>query len=197
MNHREYFNEMAARWDDLITDEVRMRLKTIIENLSLAWGSKVLDVGTGTGVLIPYLVEAVGPSGTVVAVDFAAEMLAIARKKHRWPNVQYHEADVTALPFPDQTFDEVICNSAFPHFADRRQAAREMARVLKAGGRITVCHPHSRDYVNNIHKSIGGAVGNDLLPDDETMRGIFSEAGFRNIAIADNVGGYLLVARKK
>lgn len=196
MDHRAYFNEMAGRWDDLLTDEVRMRLKGIIDDLSLARGSKVLDVGTGTGVLIPFLADAVGPAGTVVAVDFAAEMLAVARKNYPWPNVQYIEAEVTALPFPDETFDEVICNSAFPHFADCRQAAKEMARVLRAGGRIAVCHPHSRDYVNNLHRSIGGGVGNDLLPDDETMRTIFSAAGFREIVIADGAGRYLLVARK-
>jgi ubiquinone/menaquinone biosynthesis C-methylase UbiE len=196
MDHRAYFNEMAGRWDNLLTEEARMCLKGIIDDLSIARGSTVLDVGTGTGVLIPFLAEAVGPSGTVVAVDFAAEMLAVARKKYPWPNVQYCEAEVTALPFPDETFEEVICNSAFPHFTDHRQAAKEMARVLKTGGRITVCHPHSRNYVNNLHRSIGGVVGNDLLPDDETMRAIFSAAGFRDIVIADGAGRYLLVARK-
>ena len=196
MNHRTYFNEKAGQWDSLLTEEVGLRLKAIIDGLAIVRGSKVLDVGTGTGVLIPFLVEVVGPSGTVAAMDFAAEMLAIAQKKYPGPNVQYLKADVTAMPFSDQTFDEVICNSAFPHFADRLQAAGEMGRVLKTGGRITVCHPHGREELNSLHRSIGGIVGGDLLPGDETMCTIFREAGFRNITITDGAGRYLLVARK-
>ena len=130
-------------------------------------------------------------------MDFAAQMLAVARQKHSRPNVQFLEADVTAIPFPGQTFDEVVCNSAFPHFTDQLQAAMEMGRVLKDRGRITVCHPHSREYVNNLHRSLGGVVGNDLIPDDKTMRTLFEVAGFREIIIQDGPGRYLLTARKE
>jgi len=196
MDLRAYFNEQAAHWDSLLTGEVISRLKELIGGLAIERGAKVLDVGTGTGVLIPFLAEAVGSSGTVVALDFAPEMLAAARKKYSRPNVQFLEADVTAIPLSAETFDEVICNSAFPHFADQLRAAGEMCRVLKAGRRIVVCHPHSREYINNLHQSLGGAVGGDLLPDEETMRTIFSRAGFRDITIEDVPGRYLLVAWK-
>lgn len=196
MDRRTYFNEKASNWDSLFPDEVKLRLREIVRGLSIRPGAKVLDVGTGTGILIPFLVEAVGSAGTVVAMDFAAQMLAVARQKYSWPNVQFLEADVAAIPFPGQTFDEVVCNSAFPHFTDQPQAAKEMGRVLKTGGRIAVCHPHSREYVNNLHRSLDGVVSNDLIPDDETMRALFAAAGFQEIAIQDGAGCYLLTARK-
>lgn len=196
MELQAYFNAKAEHWDKLLTEEVMSRLKEFVQRLGIKRGAKVLDVGTGTGVLIPFLAEAAGPSGKVTAMDFAVEMLAVARQKYPWPQVQFLEAGVTAIPLPAESFDEVICNSAFPHFNDQPQSAREMYRVVKTDGRVAVFHPHSRDYINELHKSLGGAVGNDLLPDDEIMRAIFTAAGFKDITIEDVPGRYLLTAWK-
>jgi len=194
---KAYFNEKAAKWDTLIQDEVILRLKNMVSELELPQGSKVLDLGTGTGVLIPMLIEAVGPSGAVVAMDFAPQMLAEARKKYQWPNLEFFEGAAEDIPLGDQVFDEVVCNSAFPHFDDLKGAAREMARVLKRGGRVTVFHPHSREYINNLHTSLGGAVQNCLLPEEEVMRAIFSEAGFGEIVLDDVPQRYCLFGRKR
>jgi len=193
---KAYFDEKAAKWDTLIEDEVILRLKNMVAELALSQGSKVLDLGTGTGVLIPMLIEAVGLSGTVVAIDFAPQMLAEARKKYQWPNLEFLEGDAEEIPLADQAVDEVVCNSAFPHFDDLRQAAKEMSRVLKRGGRVSVLHPHSRDYINDLHASLGGAVRNCMIPEADVMRAIFSEAGFENISIEDVPQRYLLTGRK-
>lgn len=193
---KAYFNEKATNWDTLIHDEVITRLKNMVAELALPQGSKVLDLGTGTGVLVPMLIEAVGPLGTVMAMDFAPRMLAEARKKYQWPNLEFLEGAAEAIPLADQVFDEVVCNSAFPHFDNLKKAAQEMARVLKYGGRVTVFHPHSREYINNLHTSLGGAVRNCLLPEEEIMRAIFAEAGFERITIEDVPNRYCLMGRK-
>jgi len=75
---RDYFNARAATWDAHIPDETRTRLRAIVAGLGITFGSTVLDVDTGTGVLLPFLAEAVGPEGCIVAVDFAPAMLARA-----------------------------------------------------------------------------------------------------------------------
>ncbi|AFQ42543.1 class I SAM-dependent methyltransferase [Desulfosporosinus meridiei] len=197
MSHKKaYFDEKAAKWDTLIEDEVILRLKNMVEELALPPGCKVLDLGTGTGVLVPLLIEAVGSAGNVVGLDFAPQMLAEARKKYQYPNLEFIEGAAEEIPLTDQAVDEVVCNSAFPHFDDLRRSAQEMARVLRPGGRVTVMHPHSREYINNLHVSLGGAVQNCLLPEEKEMKSIFAEAGFAEITLEDAPQGYCLSGRK-
>ena len=71
-----------------------------------------------------------------------------------------------------------------------------MSRVLKSGGRVSVMHPHSREYINDLHVSLGGAVRNCLIPEEEVMYAIFSKAGFENITIEDVPQRYFLKGRK-
>jgi SAM-dependent methyltransferase len=119
-----------------------------------------------------------------------------AREKNPWENITFIEADATSLPLPDATFDEVICNATFPHLTDKAVAVAEMARVLKPGGRIVGCHPASREFINRLHRSLGGVVANDLIPDDATMRAVFAHAGFESIEIENRDDRHVLTARK-
>jgi len=85
-------------------------------------GNHVLDVGCGTGVLIPYLLESIGPTGRVVGLDYSKNMLRIAREKfpkQTYPNVDFVLADVMAFE-ADDLFDIVICYSSFPTFLTKR-----------------------------------------------------------------------------
>lgn len=195
VGHREYFNQKAAEWDSLLSEETIQCLKTIIKELAIKPGSTILDVGTGTGVLLPFLVEATGQDGKVVALDIAEEMLARAKAKNM-ENVEYVLGDITCTPFDGNTFDEVICNSCFPHVIDKPRALKEMARLLKPGGRLVICHPMSREAVNELHRSIGGVVGNDLLPDDEEMQSLCRQAGLVQVNITNTHEKYVLTARK-
>ncbi len=195
-SHRIYFNEKAATWDSLIDAGTVERLARIVERLGIRPGSVVLDAGTGTGILLPFLRQAVGKAGSVVALDFAEEMLSRAMEKYGNENITYVLGDLTRTPFPDCAFDEIVCNSCFPHLQDKAAAAREMMRILKPGGRVTVCHPMSRDAVNALHRSLGGVVGNDLLPDEGEARYIFEQAGFARVEITDAVDGYILTGYK-
>ncbi|MFZ5592381.1 MAG: class I SAM-dependent methyltransferase [Bacillota bacterium] len=121
MSHLQWFNEKAAIWDNIATEQTRQRLWQIIQSLNIAPGSRILDVATGTGILIPWLMAAAGPTGQVTAIDFAPRMIEEAQKKHPG-GVLLLVADVHNLPFADQSFDEVVCNSAFPHFAHQARA---------------------------------------------------------------------------
>ena len=195
LNHREYFDQIAERWDNIITESDLKRLSTIIQEIKIVPGSNILDVGTGTGVLIPMLTEAVGPQGKVTAMDFSPEMLKYARSKGP-AEVEFVCADVAAIPYQDQFFDEVICNAVFPHFPDKVGAVKEILRVLKPGGRIVVCHKAGRETINQIHTTLGGTVTKDLIPNDTEMRSIFQEAGCPEITIENSPERYLLVAVK-
>lgn len=193
---RNFFNQRADIWDRDHDAERRAISERIIRGLEIRPGSRVLDVGCGTGLIIPWLLEAVGKEGHVTAMDIAERMLAVARDKHAGSNLEFIHADIEKAPFLDGSFDEVVCHNCLPHVADKLAAAAEMFRILKPGGRATVCHNESRDEVNALHSFIGGEVGLDMLPGIDDMEEIFSEAGFVDVSVHDGEDMFVLQARK-
>lgn len=192
---RSFFNQRADSWDRTSAVERTAVSEHLIRSLGIRRGNKVLDVGCGTGLIIPWLLEEVGAEGRVTALDIAEKMLWIAREKHERPNVEYIHADISRTPFLDQSFDEVVCHNCFPHVAHKETAALEMFRILKPGGRATICHNESREAINAMHHDIGREVGGDMLPDENEMKAMFRGAGFREILLLDTEI-YLMQARK-
>ncbi len=195
MTLREYFNQKAAVWDELIAEKDGAKLGALAGRLGIQSGAAVLDVGTGTGVFVPYLLGALN-GGRLVCLDIAEEMLKRARAKKFPGNVEYLHADVCSLPLAEDAFDAVVCYSSFPHFHDKRGALAEMKRVLKEGGRLFICHTSSREEINNIHRSIP-AVEHDVLPDGAEMYQMLRAAGFGGIEVEDNSTGYFATAVKR
>ncbi len=96
-----------------------------------------MDVGCGTGVLVPYIIDKIGKSGNIVGLDFAEKMLEKAREKFPekdFPNVSFVCQDIMECDFK-KIFDFVICYSVFPHFFDKKQVVKKMASFLKPEGK--------------------------------------------------------------
>jgi ubiquinone/menaquinone biosynthesis C-methylase UbiE len=115
------------------------RQKTV-ELAGLRTGEAVLDVGCGTGTLAIAAKRRVGPTGRVFGLDASPEMLSRARKKatETGTEIDFQMASAEALPFSEATFDVVLSTTVFHCLPDRarRLCIREMARVLKPGGRL-------------------------------------------------------------
>ena len=194
MNHREFFDRSAAQWDDWETDETRTRLCEIVAGLGIPSGAHVLDVGCGTGVLFPLLLQVTRGKGRLVALDISGEMLRRARAKgHLVPCVQ---GDAQALPLAGLLFDWIICNAALPHFPDKPRALCEMARALRDGGTLIICHANSRQTINQIHHSAGGVITHDMIPDVDEMRQWLCHAQLHPLEIQDAPDRYIAAARK-
>jgi len=193
---KEYFNQMAAKWDEIMGAEVAGKLREIVDKCGVKKGAKVLDVACGTGILTPILLEAVGEGGEVKGIDFAPEMVKRARAKNFGPNVRFLVADVMDMPFEDESFDQVFCNGALPHFPDIPASLSEMKRVLRAGGRLVICHASSREQINETHCSIGEPVANDLLPTAAELKAMLEKAGFIDIFFEDTADRFVFAARK-
>jgi ubiquinone/menaquinone biosynthesis C-methylase UbiE len=196
MQLQEYFDQLAPTWDKEFTQERLKSLGNIVKELGIRPGYHVLDIGSGTGVLLPFLIAELGGEGKIVALDFSAEMLGQAQAKNLPPIVRFAQADVAAIPLDDNSVDVAICNSAFPHFTDKVKALKEIARVLRNNGRLVICHTMSREMLNRLHQSIGGAVANDLLPGEFEMRGLIKQAGLRITHFEDSPQRYLVIAEK-
>jgi ubiquinone/menaquinone biosynthesis C-methylase UbiE len=196
MQLQEYFDQLAPTWDKELTQERLKCLGNIVKELGIKPGYYVLDIGSGTGVLLPLLIAELGDEGKIVALDFSAEMLGQAQAKNFPPIVGFAQADVLAIPLADNSVDLAICNSVFPHFSDKVKALKEIARVLRNNGRLVICHTMSREMLNRLHQSIGGIVASDLLPDESQLRGLIKQAGLKITHFEDSPERYLVIAEK-
>lgn len=109
------------------------------DRTALRAGDTVLDLGCGAGLDALLAAEAVGPDGRVVAVDYAAEMVALARANARAAgasNLRVEQSAVESLPFPDASVDVAQANGVFNLSPQKEQAVREVWRVLRPGGRL-------------------------------------------------------------
>ncbi len=110
---------------------------------ALSPGDRALDVATGTGDLALELARRVGPGGEVVATDFSDRMLELARAKAsaragEGAHVVIRSANALDLPFGDGEFDAATVGFGARNFSDLEQGLREMARVVRPGGRVVV-----------------------------------------------------------
>ncbi len=188
---RAFFDTRAEDWEECCYPaETRARLVAFLPHWEVQPGTRVLDVGTGPGVLLPYLAN---QGAEVIALDISHPMLQQAAHKRQALGIV--QADAQALPFAPASFHHVICFAAFPHFASPHQAAREFARVLRPGGTLIIAHLLSREELR-AHHATHGAVAGDVLPEAEAMRTLLTGAGFRLLELIDQPGRYLARAQR-
>ena len=188
---KDFFDTRAGDWEETCyPPPVRQRLERLILTFGVEAGERLLDIGTGPGVLIPYLRTMAGETGQVVAADLSFEMVWLAAKKILTPKDLAAQADVGFLPFANDVFDRVICFAAFPHFAAPEAAVAEMGRVLRPDGQLVIAHLMSRKELA-AHHGAHHAVEKDLLPKNSVMARIFQNAGLALPAIIDRPGRYL------
>jgi len=196
MQLQEYFDRLAPTWDKELGQERLNCLGDIVKELGIKPGYCVLDIGSGTGVLLPFLITGLGEEGKIIALDFSAEMLCQAKAKNFQPIVGFAQADVLAIPLVDNFVDLAMCNSVFPHFDDKARALKEIARVLRNNGRLVICHTMSRKMINQLHQSIGGVVAHHLLPPEFQLKELIKQAGLKVTYFEDSPERYLVIAQK-
>lgn len=113
----------------------------VLDAAGIMAGQRVLDVACGTGIVARTAVDRVGPEGHVAGVDVNDAMLTVARRVG--PGIDYRQGDAASLPFPDGSFDAVVCQMALMFFPDRVRAMTEMRRVARPGGIVAVAVPAS------------------------------------------------------
>ncbi len=193
---KDFFNEKAEVWDEISIHDLE-KVEYIVELQKINSGDKILDVGTGTGIMIPFYEKHL-IDGSVVAIDYAEKMIAVARSKYpeeEHPMISFLVSDVYDLEYYEE-FDLVMCYSCLPHFVDKPLAIQILSKALKKGGRLVVAHSDSADEINGVHMNTGGEIKNDFLPDMQQLEQIMKENGLRVRFSRDDESYFICIARK-
>ena len=190
------FDRMARTWDELpAPPDVAERLARVAQAARLCAGDAVLDVGSGTGALLPALLER--RPRQVFAGDITPEMLMRLRRKFAGAQVTPVVCDGARLPIRADAFDAVFANAVLPHFEDKPAALAEFHRVAAPGARLIISHIIGRQRVNEIHAASEDAVlRGDLVPTAEKLTAMLHSAGWQVTEVEDSADFYLVVAEK-
>ncbi|HUA19057.1 MAG TPA: class I SAM-dependent methyltransferase [Bryobacteraceae bacterium] len=122
-----------------LTPDVVEQRRRVLEALRLQPGERVLDIGSGPGLLAQAMAEGVGPEGRLCGIDRSEAMLAMARRRCvGQPWAEFEKADATRLPYPDASFDAAVSTQVYEYVRDIPAALAELRRVLRSGGRAVI-----------------------------------------------------------
>lgn len=174
----KYFQQVAGSWDQISAGYFGKPVRdAAIAKAFLRPEMAVADIGSGTGFVAAGLAPQVK---RVYVVDGSAEMLEVAKKNlSSFSNIEYHEADGSNLPFPEESLDAVFANMYLHHTTDPLAAIREMLRVLRPGGRlvITDMDEHAYPWLKKEMADVWQGF------DRQQIRAWFEEAGLVNIIV--------------
>lgn len=165
----------------------------LVRAAGLQAGDRVLDVGCGTGLIARRAAEAVGATGSVSGIDVSPDMIEVAKAiPADGAPIDWRAGDATALPYPDGSFDVVLCQMTLMFLQDRSAAVREMHRVLAPGGRVVINTPGSiQPTLELMEQAIVAHISPDLagfvrmvfsMHDPAEHSALLDEAGFADVA---------------
>jgi ubiquinone/menaquinone biosynthesis C-methylase UbiE len=139
----ELFGKHAALFESAIVPLWQGVYESLVSRAKITEGSRVLDVGTGTGEVALRLGRLVGRKGRVVGIDAQPEMLQIAMRKARGSgssNIEFQQMPMEEMRLPDSSFDSAVGNYSLCCCMDYETTLAECHRVLRPGGRLTYNH---------------------------------------------------------
>lgn len=167
-NVAEYFDLKASTWHLMEQNTTSPVQPAVALMAGVAPGARVLDVGSGLGVMVPVYLQL--GAGSILCVDVSEEMTA--RASERWaerPEVRCLAADAAALDMPGR-FDAVVVYNAYPHIMDREVFVPGIHGLLADGGRFVVAHGAGKEIINAHHDAVAAGVSLGLRPAEEEAR---------------------------
>lgn len=160
--------------DIYVTPDVQQQRRSILDNVEIASGSTVLDVGSGPGFLCNDIYDLVKPNGVVYGIDISEPLLDFAKKEFgKKEGIEFKFGSATKIPFESNKFDVVLTTQVLEYIPDVDVALNEIYRVLKPGGSVVVLdtdwdsivwHSSDRNEMEKILKAWEEHAAHPLLP---------------------------------
>lgn len=205
---RQYFDQRVEIFRAPVPSAIQDRTRKIVESANLTADSRVLDVGTGVGVLVAHFLEFGVKPSNIVGLDLSQEMLRGASS--RFPDVFFYQSDIADLhlplpqEFPDglargddhaKCFDVVFFNACFGNMWNQQEALMAAAHLLDHGGQIVISHPLGARFVDTLHQNEPHIVPH-RLPDKTKLEALCLESKL-TVVSADIRDEFYLVILKK
>jgi len=192
---RTRYNALAESYDNFFTPVTTNAIAPLLKTARLKASDKLLDVACGSGALAAAARE---QGAQAAGIDLTPGMIALAKARH--PGIDFREAEVEHLPFPDGAFDVVACNFGIGHFPYPERAVAECARVLKAGGRLALAWWDSPDKqrIMGLFRDAIAETGVQPPPDvpagyslfrfanSAAFRALLEGAGLKDVTLTDH-----------
>ena len=188
---RECFNELVDLFDPPLPEGVPKRLDQIVASAHIAMGEVVLDIGTGTGILVP-IIQEYDPA-KIFACDISDAMLARLREQYAYAETIL--ADARDMTLPDASIDVAFMNACYPNIVDKKATFANISRMMKQGGRMVISHPMGKSFIDSIREESPFPL--DDFPERSDAETLIEPYGFDIKAFIDEPKLYILTVLKQ
>ncbi len=191
MSQVDFFNSVAKNWDNMIEIN-ETKINYLLSKLEIKEDDNILDIGTGTGVLIPFLSK-LAPNGSITGVDISKGMLEVASKKFKSMHNVYFDLVNVETENINCKYDKIILYSMYPHLENKTNTIKKLVQNnLKDNGILMIAHSDSREFLNNLHKSTDERVRESLLMEVNKQKEVFINASLNVTDAFENDEMYYL-----
>jgi len=185
---QDFFGKITYIFDPPLPKGVLNRLKKIVTSAGIVKGDAVLDVGSGTGILLP-LIQKYEPSA-IYACDLSKSMLESLNKQH--PYAKPVLADIRNLNLPDSSIDVVFVNACYSNLVDKKGFFNNIARIMKPDGRLVISHPMGKSFIDLLRARSPFPL--DDFPEKKDAERLLEQQGLKIKLFIDKPNLYILVA---
>lgn len=215
-DNAKVFDKLAGIWDTLRNTDYEI-LNLLLDKASIPSEGDILDVGCGTGTLLPLLQQRC--SGKIYALDFSSAMLEKAKENMKASagantkanvdaksntvetenKIHFINEDILSCSLPSSSFNCISCLNFFPHVHGKEiEFLQKAMELLKSGGKLILMHDISRKQVNNIHKNdCPDSLKSHILPPADILAEMLQDCNYQNVEFEENEHYYLVIGEKK